>query len=187
MSSAKDVLRREALNRRAALTEEERAQKSDAAIKHLVQTAVFQTAHTVAIYLPLKTELALDSLLKVATKGTQRFVAPRILADNQMRFYQVNESSIFERGFGNILEPGMNSPSVQSEDIDLFLVPLAACDQRGNRLGFGGGFYDRALVNQRGFKLGVGFSVQLVEHIEREAHDVTLNGFISEDGVTYFR
>ena len=187
MSSAKDVLRREALNRRAALTEEERAQKSDAAIQHLFQAPVFKAASTVAIYLPLKTELAIDALLKASTQLTQRFVAPRTLADNQMRFHQVTESSMFERGFGNIMEPAINSPVVRSENIDLFLVPLAACDQRGNRLGFGGGFYDRALVNQRGFKLGVGFSVQLVEHIEREAHDVTLDGFISEDGVTYFR
>ena len=186
MSSVKDILRREALNRRAALTEEERAQKSDAAIEHLMQTAVFQTAGTVAIYLPLKTELALDSLLKAATDPAQRFVAPRTLADNQMRFHEVTEYSTLERGFGNIMEPSMTSPVVESEDIDLFLVPLAACDQRGNRLGFGGGFYDRALANQHGFKLGVGFSVQLVEHIEREAHDVTLDGFISEDGVTYF-
>ena len=186
MSSVKDILRREALNRRAALTEEERAQKSDAAIEHLMQTAVFQTAGTVAIYLPLKTELALDSLLKAATDPAQRFVAPRTLADNQMSFHEVTEYSTLERGFGNIMEPSMTSPVVESEDIDLFLVPLAACDQRGNRLGFGGGFYDRALVNQHGFKLGVGFSVQLVEHIEREAHDVTLDGFVSEDGITYF-
>ena len=73
MSSVKDILRREALNRRAALTEEERAQKSDAAIKHLMQTAVFQTAGTVAIYLPLKTELALDSLLKAANRPNATF------------------------------------------------------------------------------------------------------------------
>ncbi len=84
------------------------------------------------------------------------------------------------------MEPCGTSPVVESEDIDLFLVPLAACDQRGNRLGFGGGFYDRALVTQRGFKLGVGFSVQLVENIESEAHDVRLDGFISENGVIYF-
>ncbi len=186
MPSVKDVLRREALKRRAALTEEERAQKSDAAIKHLMQTSVFQTANTVAIYLPLKTELALDSLLKSAANRTQRFVAPRTLADNQMSFHEVTGSSTLERGFGNIMEPCGTSPVVESEDIDLFLVPLAACDRRGNRLGFGGGFYDRALVTQRGFKLGVGFSSQLIEHIETEAHDVMLDGFISENGVTYF-
>ncbi len=186
MSSVKDVLRREALNRRAALTEEERAQKSGAAIAHLMQTSVFQTASTVAIYLPLKTELALDSLLRVATKQTQRFVAPRTLADNQMRFHEVTKCSTLERGFGNIMEPDMTSPLVESEDIDLFLVPLAACDHSGNRLGFGGGFYDRALLNKRGFKLGVGFTVQLVDCIESEVHDVTLDGFISEDGVIYF-
>jgi 5-formyltetrahydrofolate cyclo-ligase len=65
-------------------------------------------------------------------------------------------------------------------------VPLAACDLRGNRLGFGGGFYDRALVHQRGFKLGVGYSLQRVTHIESEPHDVRLDGFISEDGIEYF-
>ena len=186
MSSAKDALRREALNRRAALSEEERAQKSDAAIRHLLEASVFKAASTVAIYLPLKTELALDSLLTAANKQTQRFVAPRTLADNQMSFHEVTGSSALERGFGNIMEPSATSTQVKAEDIDLFLVPLAACDQRGNRLGFGGGFYDRALVNQHGFKLGVGFSVQFVDHIEREAHDVTLDGFISEDGITYF-
>ena len=41
-------------------------------------------------------------------------------------------------------------------------------------------------MNQRGFKLGVGFTVQLVERIESEAHDVALDGFISEDGVVFF-
>ena len=186
MSSVKDVLRREALKRRAALTEEERAQKSDATIRHLLHTPVFQAANTVAIYLPLKAELALDSLLQAATKRTQRFVAPRTLTDNQMSFHEVTGSSSLERGFGNIMEPDMASPLIESEDIDLFLVPLAACDQSGNRLGFGGGFYDRALVNKRGFKLGVGFYLQLVEHIESEAHDVKLDGFISEDGIVYF-
>jgi len=186
MSSVKDVLRRAALNRRAALTEEDRAQKSDAAIRHLLQTRIFHTAETIALYLPLKTELAVDSLIKVAANPARRFVAPRTLPDNRLSFHEITGDSILEPGYGNILEPSATSPLVEYEEIDLFLVPLAACDPQGNRLGFGGGFYDRALVNQHGFKLGVGFSTQLVDHIEREAHDVTLNGFINENGVLYF-
>ena len=92
MSSVKDVVRRAALNRRAALTEEERAQKSDAAIRHLLQTRIFHTAETIALYLPLKTELAVDSLLKVAANPARRFVAPRTLPDNRLSFHGGTES-----------------------------------------------------------------------------------------------
>lgn len=186
MSSAKDNLRREALIRRAELTTQARADKSEAAIRHLLQTPVFQASSTVAIYIPLKVELALDRLLTVAGDLAHRFVAPRVLAEGQMSFHEVTKNSTLQQGYGNIREPAVTAPQVNIDDIDLFLVPLAACDRRGNRLGFGGGFYDRALRNQRGFKLGVGFSVQLVEHIESESHDVTLDGFICEYGAVYF-
>lgn len=184
--SVKDVLRREALNRRAALTPKERAQRADVAAQHLLQAPIFQASRIVAIYLPLKTELALDSLLATTTGSLHRFAAPRILPGNQMSFHEITSSSDLEQGFGNIKQPTNVAPQVNVTDIDLFLVPLAACDQRGNRLGFGGGFYDRALRHQRGFKLGVGFALQLVAHIESEPHDVTLDGFISENGIVYF-
>ena len=186
MSSVKDALRRGALNQRAALTPEERKQKSCAAVQHLLQAPIFQTSRTVATYFPLKTELAVDSLLCTATDQTRRFVAPRALPNKQMAFYQVTSNSGLEPGFGNILQPAATAPQVDVEEIDLFLVPLAACDHHGNRLGFGGGFYDRTLQKQRGFKLGVGFYLQLVTQIESEPHDVPLDGFISENGILHF-
>ena len=186
MSSVKDNLRREALERRAALSQAEQAQKNEIAVAHLLEMPVFQESTIVAIYLPLKNELSLNCLLKMAFDRPCRFVAPRTLPDAQMRFHEVTCNSMLERGFGHIEQPLETAPQVNLSDIDLFLVPLAACDLRGNRLGFGGGFYDRALVHQRGFKLGVGYSLQLITDIESEPHDVRLDGFISEDGVVYF-
>ena len=186
MSSVKDNLRRAALERRAALSQAEQAQKSEMAVAHLLKMPVFKESDIVAIYLPLKNELSLNRLLKTAFDRPYRFVAPRTLPDAQMRFHDVTCDSILEPGFGHIEQPLETEPQVKLSDIDLFLVPLAACDLRGNRLGFGGGFYDRALVHQRGFKLGVGYSLQRVTHIESEPHDVRLDGFISEDGIEYF-
>ena len=186
MSSVKDNLRREALERRAALSQAEQAQKNEIAVAHLLEMPVFQESTIVAIYLPLKNELSLNCLLKMAFDRPCRFVAPRTLPDAQMRFHEVTCNSMLERGFGHIEQPLETAPQVNLSDIDLFLVPLAACDLRGNRLGFGGGFYDRALVHQRGFKLGVGYSLQLITDIESEPHDVRLDGFISEEGVVYF-
>ena len=186
MSSVKDNLRREALKRRAALTQAEQAQKNEIAVAHLLEMPVFQESTIIAVYLPLKNELSLNRLLTMAFDRRYRFVAPRTLPDAQMRFHEVRCDSILEQGFGHIEQPLETAPQVTLSDIDLFLVPLAACDLRGNRLGFGGGFYDRALVNQKAFKLGVGYSLQLVADVESEPHDVRLDGFISEDGIVYF-
>jgi 5-formyltetrahydrofolate cyclo-ligase len=57
---------------------------------------------------------------------------------------------------------------------------------RGNRLGFGRGYYDRVLANSKGFKLGVGFHCQLLEDVPFESHDIPLDGFISEEGLIRF-
>ena len=186
MSSVKDNLRRDALQRRAALTQAEQAQKSEISVTHLLEMPIFQESKIVAMYLPLKNELSLNRLLKTAFDRPCIFVAPITLPDAQMRFHEVTCDSILERGFGHIEQPLETEPQVNLSDIDLFLVPLAACDFSGNRLGFGGGFYDRALVHQRAFKLVVGYSLQLVADIESETHDVRLDGFISEDGIVYF-
>jgi 5-formyltetrahydrofolate cyclo-ligase len=97
MSSVKDNLRRDALQRRAALTQAEQAQKSEIAVAHLLEMPVFQESKIVAMYLPLKNELSLNRLLKTAFDRPCRFVAPRTLPDAQMRFHEVRCDSILEQ------------------------------------------------------------------------------------------
>jgi 5-formyltetrahydrofolate cyclo-ligase len=77
--------------------------------------------------------------------------------------------------------------------MNIILLPLVAFDRRGNRLGNGAGFYDRALAfrarrrHWRGpLLLGLAFSAQAVDHIDREPHDVPLDGVITENGPMLF-
>ena len=64
--------------------------------------------------------------------------------------------------------------------------PLAACDRQGNRLGFGKGYYDRALAGATGYKLGIGFQCQLVDHVPFDSYDIPMNGFLSEERLIQF-
>ncbi|MDC3197962.1 hypothetical protein OAT60_03700, partial [Luminiphilus sp.] len=84
------------------------------------------------------------------------------------------------------MQPPDSAPERPLEEIDLFLVPLAACDGQGNRLGFGKGYYDRALTSALGFKLGIGFGCQLVESVPVDHYDVRLDAFLSEEGLLFF-
>ena len=67
---------------------------------------------------------------------------------------------------------------------DLILVPGLAFDRTGNRLGWGGGFYDRWLGSHPGVpRLGIGFSCQVLERLPGEPHDMRVNFVLTEDGL----
>jgi 5-formyltetrahydrofolate cyclo-ligase len=72
------------------------------------------------------------------------------------------------------------------------LMPLAAFDQRGHRLGYGAGYYDRAIarMHERGLKprlIGTAFECQKVERVPEENHDVALDEILTELGLRHFR
>ena len=124
------------------------------------------------------------SPLRSAT--TQTTVQVRTKMSNVMHFHEWRPGDPLETTQYGLHEPLDSAAIVALDDIDLFLVPLLGCDRRGVRLGYGGGFYDRALDRSRGVSLGVGFAWQLVEQLPGEAHDVRVDGFISEVGLTRF-
>lgn len=68
---------------------------------------------------------------------------------------------------------------------DVTVVPLLAVNERGFRIGYGGGYYDRYLKDKPTLKVGIGYGFQLEEFAE-EAHDVPLDMFICERGIYYF-
>jgi 5-formyltetrahydrofolate cyclo-ligase len=182
MPDMKLAVRNDVLGRRRALSAEAREQKSRAIADSLIELSVFKQAVTIATYLPLKSEVNLSRLLQLE-HSAKRFVAPRTLSNFELSFHHITATDALEVGFGDIRQPLESADLVPLDTIDLFLVPLAACDRQGNRLGFGKGYYDRALTNAPGFKLGVGFHCQLVDHVPVDSHDVPMNGFISERGL----
>jgi len=147
---------------------------SEIIVKKIQSLSIYQNAKIVTLFYPLEGEVNLLSLLD----DDKIFCFPKIetFAEGKMSFYQKGEAFIQTSKFG-LTEPA--GERVKKEEIDLFIIPGLAFSRKGDRLGFGKGFYDRYLENALGYKLGVGFDFQIVDDMEHDSYDVILNLIIT--------
>lgn len=98
---------------------------------------------------------------------------------------EFHRTETFVKGRFGIAEPEPTSEIVRLESLKGALIPGLAFDREGGRLGRGKGFYDRTLAGFRGLKIGVGFSLQLVEGIPMDDWDVRMDAVITEQSVIW--
>lgn len=159
---------------------------SPLSINHLNDLPAWGAARVVASYQAINDELDLSRVDREARAANKAVAYPAIVGPGLIEFRIWHEGEPLVEGDMGVREPGPKAQVVPLHAIDFFLVPLLACDQQGYRLGYGGGYYDRALASAAGFRCGVGFSHQLVEQLPTEPHDQALHAFLSEQGVTTF-
>lgn len=101
------------------------------------------------------------------------------LENNIMNFkkYFPNEELVENKKYQNILEPDPQNPEINPE---IIFVPLVACDKKGNRIGMGGGFYDKKIAdlkknNQNITLIGLSYDFQIIDEIQPKKHDQTLD------------
>ena len=122
-----------------------------------------------------------------AEKGA-RLCLPAIIDRETIVFRElVRGAPLVEMGFGTH-GPG---PEAEELDPDVMLVPLSAFDGSGNRIGYGGGFYDRAIARLRAagrspLVVGIAFACQEAEAIPAEPHDIGLQAILTEQGLRFF-
>jgi len=109
---------------------------------------------------------------------------PRIAGKGSpLEFHRVPDGEVLRPGAYGIAEPLAHWPRVMP---DLLLVPLLAFDDRGHRLGYGGGFYDRTLAALRVRAIGIAYAGQAVASLPAETHDMALDGVLTEHGLKEF-
>lgn len=171
--------------RRQAVPPEQRQPAAEAALRHLEATGEWRAATVIASYRAFAGEFDPDPIDTGARQAGKVVVYPRIVGPGVMRFHEWRPGEALETRDRHPDQPTEDAVSVELADIGLILVPLLACDNSGFRLGYGGGFYDRALPGIGGFSCGLGFGWQRVAQLPREAHDQPLGGFVSESGFCY--
>ncbi len=185
--AAKQALRRALRAARrdyvAGLRLDELAQLQSRLVDHLLPELRGRTC--VAGYAPMGSEIDLQMLLSHALNAGMDCAYPA--------FVDASSPMIFRSGrcaedcpVGGVQPPGQ----AMTVEPDLVLVPLLAVDRTGNRLGQGGGHYDRALPALRagGARIiGVGWAMQLLDSVlPAEPWDVSLDAFVSPDGIMEF-
>ncbi|MGY3039915.1 5-formyltetrahydrofolate cyclo-ligase [Rhodanobacter sp. TND4EL1] len=180
-------LRQQLAARRRALPPAERIAAAQGLRRSLDQLPEYLTDARVAGYWASHGELPLNLVIPpLATRG-QQFLLPVIGAHRQLRFAAWNAGDdVLPNRFG-IPEPAEPGELLEPFQIDLVLVPLLGFDRRGNRLGHGGGYYDRsfAFLNEQirptePLLVGVAYAFQEVDLLKEEPWDVPLD-FIATD------
>jgi 5-formyltetrahydrofolate cyclo-ligase len=122
--------------------------------------------------------------------STKHCYLPLVRHDRPSHLYFVEYSQDDQLQPGNfgILEPAFDPQKIiEPNDLDLVLMPLVAFDAHGNRLGTGGGYYDRTFAQaSQPLLIGVAFSCQEVPQIEAQSWDIKLHGVVSEKGFRMF-
>lgn len=145
----KQLLRRELLARRKSLGAEKRRQLSAAVCEHAAQSSPFFSARSVALYQPINREVDTGPLIARAFEAGKRVFLP-LVDDHELQFIPFGPGDSLETGAFGIPEPvervdeGLSREGLES--LDLMFLPLVGFDRRGGRLGYGGGYYDRALA-----------------------------------------
>lgn len=183
--SAKQRLRDRLLERRLALEPLHRQNMESRLGDRLEAFSLSSRFTSVAGYFPMRGEVDLRPTMSIMASSGVSVALPCIEPDGRMTFRRWQPETPLTPGKYLIPTP------LEGEEMipQLILLPLLACDTRGYRLGAGGGYYDRTLsqpVYRPCYRLGVGFSFQLLSRLPSEAHDVTLHAFLSETGITEF-
>lgn len=197
LSERRQRLRRELRRRRAALSRQVRSRHSRHLVLHLSLAHELRGLRRVALYLPNDAEIDPTGLLECPRRPDRRHYLPVLRPGPYSRLwfapYEPGERLVLNR-FG-IPEPVARGRRLTRPlDLDLVLVPLVGFDGQGNRLGMGGGFYDRSFSflrhRERGWRrpllIGTAFACQEIEDIPSEPWDVPLDAVATEEGIRWF-
>ena len=138
-----------------------------------------------SIYHPASFEVNALKLFETDIISKLKILLPVLKVNNEMHFHKWEKNNVLQ-----INQFGMLEPAILSDHIvpDIMLVPLLAYDNQNNRLGYGGGFYDRYLnkylkTNNNILTIGIAFSFQKHHKLPVSNNDIKLNYILTEKGI----
>lgn len=182
MVEKRDGLRKRTLAQRLAMSPEEVNTLSGQIRAHLQNHSALKAAQGVMAFASIKNEVGLMPLLESLQREGKTIYLPRVEgADLQAAVFKPDGS--MARGPFGIPEPG--GPAADPQSIDLVLVPGLVFDEKGYRLGYGKGYYDRFLPRLRpeAMTLGVCYQFQVAEEVHPHLADIPVKELVHENGV----
>jgi 5-formyltetrahydrofolate cyclo-ligase len=176
----KDSLRKEAFAQREALSRDFRVRASRWIAEHVLELAELAGVQPIGGYWPIRSEVDPRPLMRALIERGQSVALSQILHPRlSWRLWQPGDVLI-KGGFG-VREPGPDAPECFPRAL---LVPLAAFDRQGGRLGYGKGHFDRSIAGllEHGpvLTIGLGYAAQEIDRVPVEPHDQPLHFIVTE-------
>ncbi|MEG0894809.1 MAG: 5-formyltetrahydrofolate cyclo-ligase [Oscillospiraceae bacterium] len=142
--------------------------------QNLFQCKQFKNAKTILCFVSMPIEVDTINIIRQALKLGKVVAVPK-WDEKSMQFYRIDSIDNLE----NII--------LKEEIItaDICILPGLSFDKQGNRLGFGGGYYDRYLSKNKIFTIGVCYNVNIESYLPAQPHDIKADIIITEKGIIY--
>lgn len=218
IAQEKSDLRRQYRTTRRALTSAERKKSSLAIATQLRHSHEYQQAEHIGVYSATSHELSLDPLIQFAREDQKSLYLPVIdhsNTENRMIFSIWQSSDKLIKNKHGIFQPNVTFQTIHAPRLDLVLLPLLAFDHQGQRLGMGGGYYDRFFSHSTTntahdkaknnltktseenpgeipgvsmpARIGIAHSSQQCDFLPGEEWDILLNAVITEKEILRFK
>ncbi len=175
----KEKIRRRILKLRDGLSSEEREEKSKQIKEKLFSHFEFRTDRTVLFYAAKESEVETKGMIEESLSSEKKVGLP-IVEGKEIFFSRIFDYGKLLPSTLGILEPEEKYP-ISLDELNLVVVPGIAFDEKGNRIGFGKGFYDRFLKKvPDAFKIGLAFEIQIVKTIPKISTDIPVDKIVTE-------
>jgi 5-formyltetrahydrofolate cyclo-ligase len=188
----KKRLREKLLKQRNAIPSDLKVQKEASIESRLLALDIFQKSESVLMYVSFRSEVDTTGYLKDIIKLGKKLILPVVDSRHKvLKLYELKDMSELVPGYMGIPEPGIRRyRRATLKDIDLVIIPGTGFDLKGNRLGYGGGYYDRLLsyeskqlaqVEKHIPTVALAFEEQIGEEIPAEPHDIKVDMIVTDE------
>ena len=179
----KQQLRRTMRALESGLSARYKEESSRAIAGHLLAMPEYQEAGTVFCFVGTDREINTYPILEDVLAAGKRLCVPLCIGKGIMELRQVTDLRQLVPGSYGILEPSADSPLVSVDEVDFAVLPCLTCNHLGQRLGRGGGYYDRFLSHYRGGTVLLCREKLIREEIPLEPHDYPVPWVLTERGL----
>ena len=180
---AKQALREQLRLAKLDMTPDDRAEQSALICRRIVESSLWRSSQAILLYSPLTYELNVNLLIEKGLSDAKIVSLPRFLSkSDRYAPYVIRQSGDVADGSFGVSEPSADCVELESNQLDLVIVPGVGFDALGARLGRGGGHYDRLLQGLTATTCGVCFRQQVLPRVPEEAHDIKMDCIITPDG-----
>lgn len=150
----------------------------------LMNSEDYKNADVIFVFVSFRSEVDTHRIIVQALKDSKTICVPKInVKEKEMEIFKIENLEELKLGYYGILEPREDCQKVDCNYIDLILMPGAAFDNQGGRVGYGGGFYDRFLkrMNKKVKRIALAYEFQVLDKVPVEEFDVRIDGIITNE------
>lgn len=179
----KSAIRKELLERRDNIPPEVKKTKNRMILERFLSLDEFKNAGIIFFFASFKSEVDTTEMIKTSLSTGKRVVLPKVDKEKHgLVLHEIQDFGVLTPGCMGIPEPPSEERQVSISDVDIAIIPGAGFDAAGNRIGYGGGYYDRLLsgLEKHIPVIAPAYEEQLVDSIPSESHDIRIDMIVTD-------